>query len=143
MILVTRAAMESIIWLTWGGISTKRDILAKKPQETPQENDLVKTVVSVASQYLSESIFGKINEEIKLILSDVERRGYQIQERMLERLFSFFTLVLACLFIVLGIDAFLVDYLRVASFVAYLVLGAALLVAYIVMIRKQKSVNEE
>jgi len=127
---------------TLGGISTKRDILAKKTQENPQENDLVKTVISIASQYLSENIFGKINEEIKLVLGNIEKKGYQIQERMLERLFSFFTLVLACIFIVLGIDAFLVDYLKVESFVAYLVLGAALLVAYYLMIRKQKLVNE-
>gem|GEM_PF-3666546 len=116
--------------------------MAKKTQENPQENDLVKTVISIASQYLSENIFGKINEEIKLVLGNIEKKGYQIQERMLERLFSFFTLVLACIFIVLGIDAFLVDYLKVESFVAYLVLGAALLVAYYLMIRKQKLVNE-
>jgi Flp pilus assembly protein TadB len=134
--------MESIIWLLRGGITAKRDILAKKQQENLQENDLIKTVISTASQYMAENIVGKINEEFKFVLGSIEKKGYQIQERMLERLFSFFTLVLACILIVLGIDAFLVDYLRITSFVVYLLLGAALLAAYYVMIKRQKSVNE-
>jgi Flp pilus assembly protein TadB len=134
--------MESIIWLLRGGITAKRDILAKKQQENLQENDLIKTVISTASQYMAENIVGKINEEFKFVLGSIEKKGYQIQERMLERLFSFFTLVLACILIVLGIDAFLVDYLRITGFVVYLLLGAALLAAYYVMIKRQKSVNE-
>lgn len=112
--------------------------MAKKPQE----NDLVRTVASIASKYVFESVFGKINEELGLLLGRVERKGYQMQERMLERLFSFLTLVLAGIFIVLGIHSFLLEYLKLANSEAYLLVGAALLAAYYLMNRKRRFGNE-
>jgi hypothetical protein len=112
----------------------QRDMLAKKSQE----NDLVKTVVSTASQYLFEGIFGKINEELRLVLGRLEKKSYQIQERMLERIFSFLTLTLACLFIVLGVYSFLLEYLKLTNSAAYLIVGAALLVAYYLMNKRQR-----
>jgi len=63
-------------------------LLAKKTHE----NDLVQTAVSTAARYIFDNVFGKINEELRLILGNIEKKGYQIQERMLERLFSFLTL---------------------------------------------------
>jgi uncharacterized membrane protein len=113
-------------------------LLAKKTHE----NDLVQTAVSTAARYIFDNVFGKINEELRLILGNIEKKGYQIQERMLERLFSFLTLVLACIFIILGIDTFLVDYLRLTNFVVYLLLGAALLAAYYLMNKRQRFGNE-
>ena len=113
--------------------------MAKKSQE----NDLVNTVVSIASKYLSENIFGKINEELGLVLGTVEAKGYQMQERMLERLFSFITLVLAGIFIVLGIQSFLLEYLKLTNSAACLLVGAALLAAYYLMNRRQRVRNEK
>ena len=112
--------------------------MAKKPQET----DLVNTVVSTASKYVSENIFGKINEEFRMLLGTLEKRGYQMQERMLDRLFSFITLVLAGIFIVLGIHSFLLEYLGLSDSAAYLAVGTALLAAYYLMSRRQRVVNE-
>ena len=112
--------------------------MAKKPPE----NDLVKTVVSIASKYVFDGIFGKINEELMLTLGKVERKGYQMQERMLERMFSFLTLVLASIFIVLGIYSFLLEYLKFTNSVAYLLVGAALLAAYYLMNQRQRFGNE-
>lgn len=138
--------------------------MAKKPEE----NELVKTVVSIASGYVFESIFGKINEEFRLVLDNIEKKGYQIeehmlerlgaefrvvlddvekkgyrmQERMLEKLFSFLTLSVACIFIVLGVYSVLRDYLGMTSSEAYLIVGAALLAAYFLMSRKQRFGNE-
>jgi hypothetical protein len=129
-----QAAMESIIWLPREKFLQRGIILAKKAQE----NDLVKTVVSTASKYLFESIFGKINEELRLILGTVEARGYQMQERMLERLFSFITLVLAGIFIVLGVHSVLREYLKLTDSMAYLLVGAALLAAYYLMNQRQQ-----
>lgn len=114
------------------------DILAKKPQE----DDLVKTVVLTASKYIFEGVFGKINEELRLILGKVAKKGYQIQERMLERMFSFIILVLAVIYIVLGIQSFLLEYLKLTNFVVYLLVGAALLAAYYMMNKKQRFGNE-
>ena len=105
-------------------------------EKKPQDNDLVKTVVSKASEYVFQNIFGKINEELMLILGNVERAGYRMQERMLERLFSFFTLVLACIFIVMGIYSFLVEYLKLTDTAAYLLVGAVLLAVYCLMMRR-------
>ncbi|MFA6907372.1 MAG: hypothetical protein WC263_00935 [Candidatus Micrarchaeia archaeon] len=112
--------------------------MAKKTQE----NDLVKTVVSTASKYVLENVFGKINDEVRLILGRVEARGYQMQERMLERLFSFLALVLACIFIVLGVHSFMLEYLKLTNSAAYLLVGIALLAAYYLMYRKQRFGNE-
>lgn len=112
--------------------------MAKKPQE----NDLVQTVVSTASRYVLENVIGKINDELRLVLGTVEKKGYQMQERMLERLFSFFTLVLGGIFIVLGIHSFLLEYLKLSDSAAYLLVAAALLLAYYLMNRKEKSKNE-
>lgn len=103
---------------------------------------MVKTVLSTASKYVFESVFGKINEGLGLILGNVERKAYQVQERMLERLFSFITLVLAGIFIVLGIHSFLLEYLKLANSEAYLLVGAALLAAYCLMKRRQRFGNE-
>lgn len=103
---------------------------------------MVKTVVSTASKYVFESVFGKINEELRLILGKVERKGYQIQGRMLDRLFSFLTLVLAGIFIILGIHSFLLEYLKLANSEAYLLVGAALLAAYYLMNRGKRFENE-
>jgi len=112
--------------------------LAKKQQDS----DLVGTVVSIASKYVSESIFGRINEEIGLILGKVERKGYRMQERMLERLFSFLTLVLGGIFIVLGVHSFLLEYLKLTNSEAYLLVGVALLAAYWLMDRKKRFGND-
>ena len=113
-------------------------MLAKKAQE----NDLVKRVVSTASKYVLESVFGKINEELRLILGKVEKKGHQMQERVLARLFSFLTLVLAGIFIVLGIHSFLLEYLKLTDSEAYLLVGAALLVAYYLMNQRERFENE-
>ena len=112
--------------------------MAKKPQE----NDLVGTVVSIASKYVAESVFGRLNEEIGLVLGKIERKGYRMQERMLERLFSFLILVLGGIFIVLGIHSFLLEYLKLTATEAYLLVGAALLAAYCLMDRKGEAGNE-
>lgn len=112
--------------------------MAKKPQE----NDLVKTVVANASKFVFENVIGKINEELRLILGTIEQKGYEMQERMLERLFSFITLVLAGIFIVLGIQSFLLEYLKLTNSAANLLVGAALLVAYYLMSIRQKSRND-
>jgi FtsH-binding integral membrane protein len=103
-----------------------------------QDDDLVRTIVSTASTYLFEGIFGKINEELMLVLGKVEKRGYQIQERMLERMFSFLTLTLACLFVVLGVYSFLLEYLKLTNSAAYIIVGAALLLAYYLMNKRQR-----
>ncbi len=103
---------------------------------------MVKTVVATASKYVFESVFGKINEELGLILGKVERKGYQIQGRMLEKLFSFLTLVLAGIFIILGIHSFLLEYLKLTNSVAYLLVGAVLLAAYYLMNHKKGFENE-
>ncbi|MFA6214052.1 MAG: hypothetical protein WC717_02125 [Candidatus Micrarchaeia archaeon] len=112
--------------------------MAKKSQGS----DLVRAAVSAASKYVSESIFGKINEEIGLIMGKVERKSYQIQERMLERLFSFLALVLAGIFIVLGVHSFLLEYLRLTNAAAYLAVGVALLGAYYLMAQRLRAENE-
>jgi hypothetical protein len=109
--------------------------MAKKPQD----NELVKTVVSIASGYVFQSIFGKINEELGVVLGNAKEAGYEMLERMLARLFSFFTLVLACIFIVLGIYSLLVEYLKLTDTAAYLLVGAALLAAYYIMNQRQKT----
>jgi hypothetical protein len=110
--------------------------------KTQQDSDLIQTVVTNASKYVFDNVIGKINEELRLILGAIEKRGYQIQERMLERLFSFITLVLAGIFIVLGIQAFLLEYLKLTNFAANFLVGAALLVAYYLMSRRQISKND-
>lgn len=115
--------------------------MAKKPHES-NETDLVRTVVLTASKYVMENVFGKINEELRLILGTVEKKGYQMQERLLERLFSFFTLVLAGIFIVLGIHSFLLEYLKLTDSAAYLLVAAGLLLAYYLMNMKGRSRNE-
>jgi membrane-bound ClpP family serine protease len=133
-------------------------------EKKSQNEDLVRTIVSTASTYLFEGIFGKINDELRLILGDIEKKGYQIeesmlgkfraefklvlvdfekkayqmQERMLERIFSFLTLVLASLFIVLGVYSFMVEYLGLTNAAAYIVVGVALLVAYFLMNKRQR-----
>ncbi len=112
--------------------------MAKKSQE----NDLVKTVVSTASKYVFESVFERINEELGVILGKVERKGYQMHERMLERMFSFLTLVVAGIFIVFGIHSFMLEYLKLTNSEAYLLMGAALLAAYYLMNRRQRFGNE-
>ena len=111
--------------------------MAKKTQD----DDLVRSIVSTASKYVFENVFGKINEEFRLLLGNVERKGYQMHERMLERLFSFLTLVLAGIFIVLGIHSFLLEYLKLTDSEAYLLVGAALLVAYYLMNQRQRFGN--
>lgn len=98
--------------------------------------------MSTASKYMFESIFGKINEELGLILGRVEKKGYQMQERMLERMFSFLTLVLAGIFIILGIHSFLLEYLKLTNSAAYLLVGVALLAAYCLMNQRRRFGNE-
>jgi len=114
----------------------------KKSAKQPQDDDLVKTIVSTASKYLFEGVFAKINEEIRLVLGTIEKKGYQMQERMLERLFSFCTLVLAGIFIVLGVQSLLLEYLKLTNTEANLLVGGALLAAYYLMSKRQRFGNE-
>jgi len=121
--------------------SCRGGTLAKKTEENG-EADLVKTVVSTASRYVMENVFGKINEELRLVLGTVEKKGYQMQERMLEKLFSFITLVLAFIFIVLAINSFLLEYLSLTRTEAYLLVGVVLLAIYYLLKRREKRKNE-
>ena len=98
----------------------------------------MKRVVSIASTYVFDGVFGKINNKFRMLLGRAEAKAYQIQERMLERTFSFLTLVLACLFIVLGVYSFLLEYLRFTNTEAYILVGVALLAAYYLMNQKQR-----
>jgi uncharacterized membrane protein YwzB len=118
-------------------MSAEADTLAKKTQES-NETDLVRTVVSTASKYVMENVFGKINDEIRLVLGTVEKKGYEMQERMLQRLFSFVTLVLAFIFIVLAINSFLLEYLNLTKTEAYLLVGVVLLAIYYLLKRGEK-----
>ena len=104
---------------------------------------IVKDAVSTVARMVFSGVFSKINEEADMLLDKVEQRSYKMEERMLERLYSFFLLLLGGVFIVMGVYSFMLEYMHFSNAPAYLIVGAGLVLAYIVLSMKyQQKIKE-
>lgn len=108
--------------------------MAKKSKNST----LIRSIVSAAADAALSGVFSKINDEIKLLMGKAERKAYQVEEGLLEGLGLFLVLVMAGIFLVLGAYSFLLEYMGLTNAQAYLLVGAALLVLYLVLQGKSK-----